>query len=179
MTASVRPSWCWRNVKQRSSGNGPQELPAQIRLHFELEDTAHTLRALPRRNGAGARLEVEGYFASEAARRYVVRAAEIGEEVIEGVFVGYIDRSELEINLVPVGAEEVGFADGDVEEISRRNARGIVIVVSGAGRGDSQQRGAVLRCRAKSGQRMVKRCLLAVADEAGLELLVRSEAAQD
>ena len=51
-------------------------------------------------------------------------------------FVGQIDDRDAEAPLVAVAVEEVVVAHGDVEEIARRDARRIVIVVLGSGGGD-------------------------------------------
>ena len=62
-----------------------------------------------------------------------MRAAEGGEEVVERVLVGDVDGRQVEIRLVLVRVEDVVLADRDVEQVARRNARRVVVVVLGAG----------------------------------------------
>jgi len=47
-----------------------------------------------------------------------VGAAEGGEEVVEGVFVGEVDGGEAEAPLVLVAVEEIVLANGGVEEVA-------------------------------------------------------------
>ena len=74
-------------------------------------------------------LEVESDLSRKRTRRYVVRAAEGREEVVERVLVGQVDRCELEAHLVLIPAEDVVMSDGNVEKASRRNARWVLVVV--------------------------------------------------
>jgi hypothetical protein len=85
-------------------------------------------------------LEVEGDFACDCARSYIVRAAECGEEVIQRVLIRNVDRGEIEVDLVAVGVEEVAFAKGHIEQVARGDARRVEIVVAGAGRGNVDER---------------------------------------
>ncbi len=64
-------------------------------------------------------LEMESDLSRKRTRRYVVRSAERGKEVVESVLVGYVDRRKLETHLVLVSAEDVVMSDGNVEETSR------------------------------------------------------------
>lgn len=50
---------------------------------------------------------MESEFGCQAARGYVVRAAESGEEVIQSVFVREIDNCELSAPLVPFAMEKI------------------------------------------------------------------------
>ena len=52
-------------------------------------------------------LKMESDFGRQGAGRYVMRAAEGGEEVIERVLVGKVDADKTQAPLVPVAAEEV------------------------------------------------------------------------
>ena len=79
--------------------------------------------------GRTSRLEVKSQFRCQRTRRHVVRAAESRKEVIERVFVGDIDRGNLQADFVLVTAEKVVLSQRDVEHAPRRNALRIVIVV--------------------------------------------------
>ena len=68
-----------------------------------------------------------------------MRAAEGGEEVVERVFVGDVYRGKMQAPLVLVAVKEVVFADGRIEEIARRNAGRIGVVVARAGLGNLHQ----------------------------------------
>ena len=81
-------------------------------------------------------LEVEAQFQRFGARRHEVRAAERGEEVVQRFFVGQIDHREAQAPLVAVAVEEIVMADGQVEQIARRNSRRILVVVLGSVRGN-------------------------------------------
>ena len=52
-----------------------------------------------------------------------MRSAEGGKEVVERVLFVTLTAGKPETPLVPVAVEEVVFADGGIEEASRRNAR--------------------------------------------------------
>ena len=72
---------------------------------------------------------MEADLCRHGTRRYVVRAAEGGEEVVECVFVSDVDGGEAKAPLVAVTLEEVFLTDGEVEEAPFRNARRMMIVV--------------------------------------------------
>ena len=74
-------------------------------------------------------LEVESDLSRKRTRRYVVRAAEGREEVVECVLVGQVDRCELQTHLVLVTAEDVVVSDRNVEQASRRDTRWVLVVV--------------------------------------------------
>jgi hypothetical protein len=61
---------------------------------------------------------VESDLSRKRTRRYVVRATEGREEVVERV-LGQVDRCELETHLVLIPAEDVVVFDGNVEKASR------------------------------------------------------------
>jgi len=67
----------------------------------------------------------------QRAGSHVVRAAEGGEEVVHGVLIADIDRSEPDAPLVAIAVEQVVVPDGDVEQIARLHARRVAIVVLG------------------------------------------------
>jgi len=62
-----------------------------------------------------------------------MRAAKRREEVVKRILVGDVDGGEIQIDLVAIGVEDVGFARRDVEQVTRCDARRIVVVVAGAG----------------------------------------------
>src|SRR5271165_1081367 len=88
-------------------------------------------------------LEMKPDFCGQSSRRHVVSSAESGKEVVERHFVGQIDSGKSQAPLVTVAAEEVVFTHGDVEQISRRNARRVVIGAFGAGRGNGYVLGTI------------------------------------
>ena len=74
-----------------------------------------------------------------------MRSAEGGQEVIERVFVGKIDRCQIEVHLVVLFVEDVVLSERGVEEAAGGDARRVVVGVFCAGRGDRDQRRLVLR----------------------------------
>lgn len=73
--------------------------------------------------------KMESKFGCQGARRYIVRAAEGGEEVVQSVFVGQIDNRELRAPLVSFAVEQVIVAQGEIEQTARLDALRIVIVI--------------------------------------------------
>ena len=67
-------------------------------------------------------LEVQRNLRRHRSRSHVVSAAEGGEKVIQGVLVGKVDGRQVEVHLVALLVEDVVFADGRVEEVTRRDA---------------------------------------------------------
>ena len=78
-------------------------------------------------------LKVKTQLCREGAGRNVVGSAEGGEKVIQRDFVRYVDRRELQAPFVFVTVEEVVVSHGKVEEMTWRDASGIVIGIVGAG----------------------------------------------
>ena len=83
--------------------------------------------------------------------------------------------------LVAVAVEEIVVADREVEQIARCDARRIVVVILGPGRGNLKVLGAVLRCRAQT-DRADRRAVIGIvalrtraAEKSGLELLIRRD----
>src|SRR5271166_4946458 len=70
-------------------------------------------------------------------------AAEGGQEVIQGVFVGYVGGLQLELPAQMIGVKEIVGTDGDIEHISGRNARRIGVLIEGPWRRDGQSGCAV------------------------------------
>ena len=75
----------------------------------------------------------------DGARRNIVRSAEGRKEVVERLFVGQVDHRQTRAPLVLVAVEDIVVSDRDVEEIARRDARRIVVVVLRARRGNADQ----------------------------------------
>ncbi len=120
------------------------------------------------------RLKVKPELSRQRARRYVMRATEGGQEVIQHIIVGDIDGGELKTPLVAVAVENVVVTHGDIEEISRCDTRWIVIVVLGSIRWNVHETGSDWRV-ARRGQRSGRSRADAVASETGLGLLIGAE----
>lgn len=116
-------------------------------------------------------LEVERYFACQGARGYVVRAAEGGEEVVKRVLVGDVHSSQVEVDLVVIRPEDVAFAGRDVEEVTRCDARRVMVVVAGARSGDAKESGTEFSSGTDCRQRIAEGGALSIAHESSLELL--------
>ena len=80
-----------------------------------------------------------------------MRSAERRKEVVECVLVRDIDGGEPQTPLSLVAIEEVVVADGRVEQASRRDARGVLVVVLSIGSRNADQTGSELRCQAGRG----------------------------
>ena len=93
--------------------------------------------------------KVKAELSGQGARGDVVCPAEGGNEVIEGVLIGNIDRGQLQAHFVLVAVEEIVVTDGEVKEVARGDAVWVVIRIVGAGRGDGHQTRSVLRPRAQ------------------------------
>ena len=113
----------------------------------------------------------------ERSRRDIVRPAEGRKKVIERVIVRHIDGGQLQAHfvLVAMEMEQVVLADRDVEEVARRNARRIVVIVLGSYCRHFYKAGSELRCRARGRQRRRRRCTDAIAGESSLELLIGAQ----
>ena len=83
--------------------------------------------------------EVQRDLRRQRARGDIVRPAERGEEVVERVLIGDVDRGQIEVCLEVLLVEDVVLADGDVEQTAWRNALWIVVVVAGVGSGNVDQ----------------------------------------
>ena len=59
-----------------------------------------------------------------------------GEEVVERVLVRDVRCRQTKANLVLVTVKKIVFSECDVKEVPRLNARRIVVLVLGVGRGD-------------------------------------------
>ena len=66
-------------------------------------------------------------------------AAESGKEVIQSILVCHVDRRHVQVEFISVSAEDIVLADGSVEEVARRDARRILVVVLGSRRRNFDQ----------------------------------------
>ena len=80
----------------------------------------------------------------QRARRDVVGSAEGGEEVVERVLVGDVDASQAQAPLIFVSVEDVVVSHGGIEEVTRRDALRVFVVISCIGSGNVDQAGGEL-----------------------------------
>src|SRR6185369_9267647 len=131
----------------------------------------------PRHLSVGGDLEVEAEFGGIGPRGHKMRPAERRQEVVKRGLVRQVDHGEASAPFVAVPVEQVVVAGTDVEQVTRSNARRIVVVVFGAGSGKADARRVIERWIARR-QRCSQGRHLASANQAGLDLLVRGEARQ-
>ena len=74
-------------------------------------------------------LEVEAELRSVRPRRNKVRSAERGQEIVQRGLVCQVDDREAQAPLVVVAVEKVIIAHAGIEQVTRSDARRIVIVV--------------------------------------------------
>lgn len=67
-------------------------------------------------------------------------AAECGQEIVERHFVGYVDRRKSQTPLVSIAVKNIVVTDGNVEQISWRDSRRIVVVIFHARSGNGDER---------------------------------------
>ena len=120
-------------------------------------------------------LEVEAEFSGQRARRDVMRAAERGQEIVEGFLVGYVDYREAQTPLVAVAVEKVVVSNGGVKQAPRVNAWRVVVIILRPGRGYFYQRRAELRREARKRQTYGGRGMNGSTVEPGLKLLIGGE----
>jgi hypothetical protein len=77
----------------------------------------------------GSFLEVKADFSRHRTRRYIVRSAERGQEVVECILVREVDDRYTSAPLVAVPVEQVVISDRKIEEVSFLDARRVRIVV--------------------------------------------------
>src|ERR1035441_174503 len=95
---------------------------------------------------------MEAEFRRQRPWCQIVRARERREEVIERVLVGEVHGGQVEAPLVLVAVEQVVLAQRRIEDIPRRDALRIVVVVACVGRGNGDEAGSELRRQAGGGQ---------------------------
>lgn len=74
-------------------------------------------------------LEVKTQLGRVTPWRYEVRAAKRGQEIVERNLVGDVYGRQPEAPLVLVSAKNVVVSHCDVEQVTRRNTRWIVIII--------------------------------------------------
>src|SRR6516165_9427762 len=116
--------------------------------------------------------EVEANLSCYRARSDVMRAAERGEKVIQGILIRKVDYGYSRAPLEAIPVEKIVLTDREIEQMSRLNARRIGIVVFSVWRGHFDQRGTKRRSRAVVRQRHCRRGVCTAAGEAGLKLLI-------
>src|SRR5277367_5259773 len=119
-------------------------------------------------------LEVEANLCRQRTRCYVMRAAERGEEVVDGVLVGDVDRREPSAPLVAITAEEVVVPDRHIEQAATGDTRRIAVVVLSSRRGYLQFCRTIERCGAEriGADGRGGSCVNRAAEKACLKLLV-------
>src|SRR5215469_9017935 len=120
------------------------------------------------------RLKVKSKFGGEGAWGDVVCAAEGGEKIVEGVLVGQIDRGKDKTDLVALAAQQVVVSNGEIKQVSRLDARGILVVVLRPRRRNLQQAGAQ-QAGSAAGERQRECGAHASTSQSGLELLIGGE----
>jgi hypothetical protein len=85
-------------------------------------------------------LEIRRNAGGHGARSDVVRPAESRKEVIQRILVGNVNRRQIEIQLVAILTKDVLLADCNIEEVARRYARRVLVVIFGSRRRDAYQR---------------------------------------
>ena len=63
----------------------------------------------------------------------------VERKVVQRVLVGDVDGRQVEVRLEVLLVEDVVLADGDIEEVARRDALRIVVVVARVGAGNIDQ----------------------------------------
>src|ERR1039458_3990661 len=84
-------------------------------------------------------LKVESDLRCQRSRRYIVRSAERREKVIESIVVGYVDRRQVEVQLVAVLVKDVLLSDGNIEQVARCDARWVLVIALGSRRWNADQ----------------------------------------
>ena len=79
-------------------------------------------------------LKVEPELGRQRSRRHIVRPAEGREKVIQCQFVGDVDGGKRETPFVTFAFKQVVVTHRNIEQVTRRNARRIVVVIFGSGR---------------------------------------------
>jgi hypothetical protein len=98
--------------------------------------------------------EVESYLSCYSARRHVVRATERGKKVVERIFIGQVNDSELRTDFIPITMIQVVVPDRQIEQIACGNTGRIMIIILRARSRYLDQIGSELRSRAVKGQGM-------------------------
>ena len=113
----------------------------------------------------------QSYLRRERAGRDEVGAAESREEVIERVFVGQVDRRQAQGQALVVGTQQIFGSEAQIEQMSRRDAGRVVVIVHGPVRRNPHAGGAAVRVGA-GGQPFHRRGEGAAAKQPDLRLLI-------
>jgi hypothetical protein len=103
----------------------------KISLEHERAEGASNFRRLPL---VDSRLEMESDLSCEGTGCHVVRAAECGKEVVQGVLIGQIDRGKLKADLVLVPVKHIVVSDGNIEEVTWINSLRVTVGILFPGR---------------------------------------------
>ena len=124
----------------------------------------------------GSEMKRDG--ACESTRRHVVSPAERGKEIVKHVGVRQVNDLELCAPAISIAVKQIIVPDRKIEQITRGDARRIVVVILGSRRGNLQLSRAVLGSRAGAIRTDAHglRGVHASAEQAGFELLVRRKA---
>jgi len=60
-------------------------------------------------------LEIQRNLRGQRSRSYIVRSAEGRQEVIERIFIGHVDRSQVEVRLVAIAVKDIVLTQRRVE----------------------------------------------------------------
>src|SRR5271157_1408831 len=104
-----------------------------------------------------------------------MRSAEGGKKVVKRVLVGDVDGRELETDLVLVAVKQVILPHRNVEQIPRRDALRMVIVIFGVRWRHGNERRRELHSQAWAGQRLRWSRTYAIASKSRLKFLIRSQ----
>lgn len=107
-----------------------------------------------------------------STRSDVVRAAESRKEIVKHVVVRQVDDGQLRAPFVPIAVEEIIVAHGEIEEIPRRDARRIFVVLFGSRGWHLDERRTKRRCRAIVRQGRRRSRTLRSTKESSLRLLI-------
>jgi hypothetical protein len=141
--------WLASSSKSAKGNGNPREPVGGIQAHADF---------------SGNLLEVEADFSCQRSRRYVVRAAERGQEIVKRFFVRQIDDRKTETPFARVAVEKIVIADRCVKQISRSDAWRILVVILRSGRRYFDQGRAELRREAGERQSDSRRRVLRSAE---------------
>src|ERR1700693_375832 len=106
-----------------------------------------------------------------------MRAAKSGKEIIERGLVCQIDGGESQAPLVTVAVEKIVVPYAGIEQVARRDALWIMVVIFFSRSGNLEKYGTEAGCIAGGERRSggTRSSQLAIAGEPGLKLLIGSE----
>src|ERR1035438_1367948 len=122
-----------------------------------------------------ANLKVKTQFGRQRSRRDVMRPAERRKKVVERILVGHIDGRQAQTHPVLVALEYVVVPDRYIEQVSRRDARRILVVVLRVWRRHLQQTRPELRYRTRVRKSLRRSRPERSAEQPRLEFLIGAE----